>query len=138
MPKVIARAAKPVRRAASVKRAAAPTHATLLIGGQPLSVGRIGVGEARNQFPRLIREASDAGMAWHIQNTKNPTAASAFLVSRDALERLVVGRRSSTLMAEVLDRLPFKDTGVTGLRVAVPGNRAPTLRVPDLSDPGGP
>ena len=117
---------------AAPRAEAAPgfVQGTVQLGGMTVQVSEVAVGQARTEIPSLIRDSAETGRAFHIRNAKNPAAASALLVSPQALEKLVFAPVRQRTLGDLLDALPFKHTGARGLRAKVADNRTRRLRVP--------
>ena len=107
---------------------------TIQLGKVTVEVAEVGVGYARTEIPSLIRASAKTGRAFHIRNARNPSAASALLVSPAVLEKLIFAPVRRRTLGEVLDALPFKRTGAPRVRAAVPDNAMRALRVPVVAD----
>jgi hypothetical protein len=80
----------------------------------------------------LMRRAAETGIAFHIKNARNPAAATALLMSPEALERFVFAPVAQRTLAQVLDALPFKRMGTSPVRTDVPDNVTRPLRAPRM------
>ena len=106
---------------------------TLQIGALTLKVEEIGVGYARANLSKLIRDSAAGGRALLIRNARDTTAPSALLVSPEALAKLLHEPAQRRTLGEILDSLPFQETRVPRLRAVLPNNTLRKLRVPDCS-----
>jgi hypothetical protein len=71
------------------ERLAGLVSTEIALGGAMLEVYEFGVGHARMEIPRLIRDSARTGRAFHIRNAKNPQAEGALLLSPQTLQRWV-------------------------------------------------
>jgi hypothetical protein len=110
---------------------------TIQFAGKTVEVAEIGVGSARAAIPRMMRDSALTGRAYFIRNNKNPTAASALLVSPQALEKLLYAPVERRTLGAVLDALPFRGVEVPRIRKDHPDNIMRTRRVPSMEEPSG-
>jgi hypothetical protein len=110
------------------------THVTwhqLKLGSAVLDVEPIAVALARTGMPGLIRASAESGRAFLIRNEKNASAATALLINPAVLERRLMSARARRTLGELIDALPFKRRSAPRLKVRLPDDIAPTLRVPN-------
>jgi len=103
---------------------------TIQFAGKTIEVAEIGVGSARAAIPNMMRTSAQTGRAYFIRNNKNPAAASALLVSPQALEKLLDAPVHRRTLGEVLDALPFRGVEAPRIRKDHTDNTMRTLRVP--------
>ena len=115
------------------KRLENAIHTTLRIGPLELEVDEVGVGYARSEISRLIRDSALTGRVFRIRNAKNPSVASALLMSPEILGKVLLKPARRRTLGEVLDLLPFNTIGIPRLRAGLPNNSMRVLRVPHHS-----
>jgi hypothetical protein len=114
---------------------AQPVLRTIQFAGKTLEVVEVGVVSARASIPSMMRASAQTGRAYFIRNNKNPSAASALLVSPQALERLLDAPVQRRTLGSVLDALPFRGVEAPRIRNSHPDNTMRTLRVPPMVEP---
>lgn len=115
------------------KRPENAVHRTLQIGALTLEVEEVGVGYARAELSKLIRDSAASGRVLLIRNARDTTAPSVLLMSPEVLSELLIKPDRRTTLGEIVESLPFQPTGVPRLRAGLPNNKLRKLRAPDCS-----
>ena len=114
-------------------RPANALHKTLLIGALTLEVEEVGVGYARAELSKLIRDSAASGRAFLIRNARDTTAPSVLLLSPEVLSELLIKPAQRRTLGEIVDSLPSQQTRVPRLLAGLPSNTLRKLRGPDCS-----
>jgi len=115
------------------KRPENAVHRTLQIGALTLEVEEVGVGYARAELSKLIRNSAASGRAFLIRNARDTTAPPVLLLSPEVLSELLIKPDRRRTLGEIVDSLPFQDTRVPRLRAGLPNSKLRKLRAPDCS-----
>lgn len=99
-----------------------------------LDVESVAIASARTEMPGLIRASAESGRAFLIQNARDPSAASALLISPEILQDRLAGGKTTRTLRTLIDSLPFGRHGAPRLTVNLPNDVAPVLRVRDVAD----
>ena len=95
-----------------------------------MSVTRLGVADARDGMPSLIKQAA-GGTVFVIQNAKSSAAPEVMLVAPQVLERaLMAPRRRRRTLAQLIDSLPLSRVCGSAPSAALPDDVAPGLVAP--------
>ena len=97
--------------------------------GTQVSVTRLGVTDARDGMPSLIKQAA-GGTVFVIQNAKSSAAPEVMLVAPEVLERVLMAPRRRRTLAELIDSLPLRRVSGAAPRAALPDDVAPDLVAP--------
>ncbi|MDH3210663.1 MAG: hypothetical protein OEL91_09850 [Burkholderiaceae bacterium] len=104
----------------------------LELAGVQFGVTRLGVADARDGMPSLIKQAA-GGAVFIIQNAKNSVAPEVMLVAPDLLQRAMTAPRKRRTLAELIDTLPLRHVAGAAPSANLPDDVTPTLVVPRSS-----
>ncbi len=94
-----------------------------------LDVESVAIASARTEMPGLIRASAESGRAFLIQNARDPSAASALLISPEILQDRLAGGKPARTLRTLIDSLPFGRHGAPRLTVDLPDDAAPALQI---------
>jgi hypothetical protein len=96
-----------------------------------LKVIKIGIGAARTDIPKMVRESA-RGKAYLIANSKNPDDEGALLISPTALQKTLQASRPKRTLGDILRGLPFAGARTPRLLAgALPADGLSEVRLPD-------
>lgn len=96
-----------------------------------LKVIKIGIGAARTDIPKMIRESA-RGKAYLIANSKNPDDEGALLISPTVLQRTLQASKPKRTLGDILRGLPFAGAHTPRLVAgALPAGGLSEVRLPD-------
>lgn len=98
-----------------------------------VQVVRVGIGAARADMPRMVRESALHGTAYLIANSRNADDPGALLISPATLERaLDAAKRPVRTLGDIVRSLPMAGSETPRIRArALPADTLPRVRLPD-------
>jgi hypothetical protein len=117
----------------STKLEALTTLQRVTLFGAPryVKVFRVGIGAARSDMPKMVRESA-RGKAFLIANSRNPDDEGALLISPTALEKALHATKPRRTLGDILRALPLTGADTPRL-IAAPllSDTLPQAHLPD-------